>query len=115
MIQKGQDMLKVTELSYGFPQKDLYNKISFTVEDGQHCVLIGTNGTGKSTLLQMLLEPQEYLYEGKIDLDAINGKKAEPKKAGKPVEEKKPEPTPAPVAEKKVEQPKPTPAFTLEM
>ena len=62
-------MLKVTELSYGFPQKDLYNKISFTVEDGQHCVLIGTNGTGKSTLLQMLLEPQEYLYEGKIEIE----------------------------------------------
>lgn len=38
------------------------------MEDGQHCVLIGTNGTGKSTLLQMLLEPQEYLYEGKIEI-----------------------------------------------
>ena len=43
---------------------------------------------------------QEYKPLGKIDLDAINGKKAEPKKAEKPVEEKKPEPTPAPVAEK---------------
>ena len=39
------------------------------MEDGQHCVLIGTNGTGKSTLLQMLLEPQEYLYEGKIEIE----------------------------------------------
>ena len=57
---------------------------------------------------------QEYKPLGKIDLDAINGKKAEPKKAGKPVEEKKPEPTPAPVAEKKVEQPKPTPAPVAE-
>lgn len=35
---------------------------------------------------------QEYKPLGKIDLDAINGKKAEPKKAEKPVEEKKPEP-----------------------
>ena len=57
---------------------------------------------------------QEYKPLGKIDLDAINGKKAEPKKAEKPVEEKKPEPTPAPVAEKKVEQPKPTPAPVAE-
>ena len=57
---------------------------------------------------------QEYKPLGKIDLDAINGKKAEPKKAEKPVEEKKPEPRPAPVAEKKVEQPKPTPAPVAE-
>ena len=57
---------------------------------------------------------QEYKPLGKIDLDAINGKKAEPKKAEKPVEEKTPEPTPAPVAEKKVEQPKPAPAPVVE-
>ena len=57
---------------------------------------------------------QEYKPLGKIDLDAINGKKTEPKKAEKPVEEKKPEPRPEPVAEKKVEQPKPTPAPVAE-
>ena len=57
---------------------------------------------------------QEYKPLGKIDLDAINGKKAEPKKAEKPVEEKKPDPRPEPVAEKKVEQPKPTPAPVAE-
>lgn len=61
-------MLTVKDLSFGFPQKDLYNKISFSVEDGQHAVLIGTNGTGKSTLIEMLREPQEYLYDGKIQL-----------------------------------------------
>ena len=57
---------------------------------------------------------QEYKPLGKIDLDAINGKKAEPKKAEKPVEEKKPEPKPEPKPEKKVEQPKPTPAPAAE-
>lgn len=57
---------------------------------------------------------QEYKPLGKIDLDAINGKKAEPKKAEKPVEEKKPEPKPDPKPEKKVEQPKPTPAPVAE-
>ena len=57
---------------------------------------------------------QEYKPLGKIDLDAINGKKAEPKKAEKPVEQKKPEPKPEPKPEKKVEQPKPTPAPVAE-
>ena len=27
-------MIKVDNLSYSFPQKDLYNNISFTLEDG---------------------------------------------------------------------------------
>lgn len=40
-------MIKAEKLSYSFPQKDLYNKISFTLEDDVHCAFIGTNGTGK--------------------------------------------------------------------
>ena len=50
-------MIKVQNLSYSYPQKDLYKKVSFTIEDDVHCALIGTNGTGKSTLLDLLMEP----------------------------------------------------------
>ena len=59
-------MIKVEKLSYGFPEKDLYQKVSFTIEDGQHCVLIGSNGTGKTTLVQLLMRPDDFLYDGKI-------------------------------------------------
>lgn len=59
-------MIKVENLSYGFPEKDLYKDISFTIEDGQHCVLIGSNGTGKTTLADMLLNDDKYMYDGKI-------------------------------------------------
>lgn len=62
-------MIKVQNLSYSYPQKDLYKKISFTIEDDAHCALIGTNGTGKSTLLDMLMDSEEYLYDGKIEID----------------------------------------------
>ncbi len=62
-------MIKVQNLSYSYPQKDLYKKVSFTIEDDVHCALIGTNGTGKSTLLDLLMEPEEYLYDGKIIID----------------------------------------------
>ena len=62
-------MLKVTEVSYGFPQKDLYEKISFSLEAGEHGVLIGTNGTGKSTLFQLILDRKDALYDGKIELE----------------------------------------------
>ena len=66
-------MIKVENLSYSFPEKDLYKKVSFTIEDGQHCALIGTNGTGKTTLVDILLNDEKYLYDGKITKE-INGR-----------------------------------------
>ena len=60
-------MIKAENLSYSFPHKELYNKISFTLEDDVHCAFIGTNGTGKSTLVNMILYPDKYLYDGKLE------------------------------------------------
>ena len=62
-------MIKAENLSYSFPHKELYNKISFTLEDDVHCAFIGTNGTGKSTLVNMILHPDKYLYDGKLIVD----------------------------------------------
>ncbi len=62
-------MIQVEKLSYGFPAKDLYKEISFTLEDGAHCAFIGSNGTGKTTLIDMLIDPEKYLYDGKIIRD----------------------------------------------
>ena len=62
-------MIQVEELSFGFTAKDLYKDISFTLEAGQHCALIGSNGTGKSTLAEILIHPEDYLYDGKIVRD----------------------------------------------
>ena len=59
-------MIKVEDLSYAFPEKELYKQISFTLEDGQHCAFIGSNGTGKTTLVHMIMEPEKYMYDGKI-------------------------------------------------
>ncbi len=62
-------MIKVDNLSYSFPQKDLYNKISFTLEDGQHCAFIGTSGSGKSTLIDIIMDPERYMFDGKLEMD----------------------------------------------
>lgn len=62
-------MIRVEKLSYGFPAKDLYNEISFTLETGNHCALIGSNGTGKSTLVDMIIDPDKYMYDGKLMID----------------------------------------------
>lgn len=64
-------MIKIENLSYGFPQKDLYNKISFTLEEGQHCAFIGTSGSGKSTLVDIIMDPERYMYDGKLEIDPL--------------------------------------------
>ena len=66
VIKRGNNMIKVDNLSYSFPQKDLYNNISFTLEDGQHCAFIGTNGSGKSTLIDIIMDPEKYMFDGKL-------------------------------------------------
>ncbi len=62
-------MIKVDNLSFSFPQKELYKNISFTLEEAQHCAFIGTSGNGKSTLIDILMDPERYLFEGKLVID----------------------------------------------
>lgn len=63
-------MIKVENLSYSFPKKDLYNNISFTLEEGQHCAFIGTSGSGKSTLLDIIMDPEQYMFDGKLEISS---------------------------------------------
>lgn len=62
-------MIKVDNLTYWFAEKDLYNNISFTLEDGQHSALIGISGSGKSTLIDLIVDPEKYMFKGKIEKD----------------------------------------------
>lgn len=61
-------MIKADNLCYSFPEKDLYNNITFTLEEGQHCAFIGVSGSGKSTLIDMIMDPEKYMYEGKLEV-----------------------------------------------
>ncbi|MEG2668689.1 MAG: ATP-binding cassette domain-containing protein [Lachnospiraceae bacterium] len=61
-------MIKINNLSYSFPYKDLYHEISFTLTDGQHCAFIGTSGNGKSTLIDLMMHPDNYMFDGKLEI-----------------------------------------------
>ncbi|WP_028829294.1 ABC-F family ATP-binding cassette domain-containing protein [Proteocatella sphenisci] len=63
-------MIKVNNLSYSYPQKDLYNKISFTLKEGQHCAFIGSSGSGKSTLIDIIMDPEEYMFDGDLEVNS---------------------------------------------
>ena len=62
-------MIKVENLSYSYPQRDLYNNVSFTLEENQHCAFIGASGSGKSTLIDIIMDPENYLFDGKLEID----------------------------------------------
>jgi iron complex transport system ATP-binding protein len=55
-------ILSVQGLDFKYPSQDVLQGISFTVERGECVVVLGTNGTGKSTLLKCInriLKPQK--------------------------------------------------------
>ena len=65
------EVLKVTDLSFDYPDKSILHRISFTVNKGDFLCIVGTNGTGKSTLLKLILNRLKPL-EGRITLFGEN-------------------------------------------
>ena len=52
-------VLKVDNLKKSFGVQTLFSDVSFEIQPGEHVGLIGVNGTGKTTLLHMLLGQEE--------------------------------------------------------
>jgi len=63
-------MITINQLSFSFPEKELFKNVSFTIEDGRHCAFIGTSGSGKSTLVTILMDPDRYMYDGNVEMDS---------------------------------------------
>ena len=62
-------MINAEKLTFGFNSTLLFQNISFTLEENCHCALIGSNGTGKSTLINLIRDPGSYVFDGKLRLD----------------------------------------------
>ncbi len=64
-------MINAEKLSFGFDSRYLFHNISFTLDKDRHCALIGSNGTGKTTLTNLIRDPDHYTYEGKLSFDGV--------------------------------------------
>ena len=62
-------MIYAEKLTFGFGSTPLFQDISFSLEENCHCALIGSNGTGKTTLMNLIREPESFLYDGKLKLE----------------------------------------------
>ena len=64
-------MICAEKLTFGFDSTLLFHKISFTLEENCHCALIGSNGTGKTTLVNLIRHPEDYTFDGKLKRDGV--------------------------------------------
>ena len=67
-------VLEVKDLSFSHPDKSILHRLSFDVDAGDFMCIVGTNGTGKSTLLKLILNQLSPL-EGEIKLLGTNSEK----------------------------------------
>ena len=54
---------------YDKDSPDVVKALSLRAYKGELLAILGGNGTGKSTLVEILTDPEEYLYDGKIIVD----------------------------------------------
>ena len=64
-------MITAEKLTFGFQSKPLFQDISFHLDENCHCAMIGSNGTGKTTLMNLIREPEHDMYDGKLKLDGV--------------------------------------------
>ena len=64
----GDEALVIEGLSKSFGEKRLFHDLSLTVTGGEHIAIVGDNGTGKSTLVKLIMSEETpdagYLYLG---------------------------------------------------
>lgn len=48
-------VLELENIEFNYSDKELYNRVSFKINTGEHCVLVGGNGAGKTTLLSLIV------------------------------------------------------------
>lgn len=59
-------ILDVSNLSHGFGDRAIFNNVSFRLLKGEHIGLVGANGEGKSTFMNIVtgkLQPDEGSVE----------------------------------------------------
>lgn len=63
-------LLEIKDLSFNYPDKSILHRLNLNIEPGDFLCITGTNGTGKSTLLKLILN-RLTPTEGSIKIDGV--------------------------------------------
>ena len=61
-------MLVVENVSHGFGARTILENVSFRLRKGEHIALVGANGEGKSTFLNIITKKQEHFSKKTLNL-----------------------------------------------
>lgn len=77
-------MLTIDELRYDFGSRTLFEGVSFHIARGEHAMLIGPNGSGKTTVLRCILRILNE-WSGSILLDGVSIKRLSRRKTARSI------------------------------
>jgi len=63
--------ITISNLNFGYGEKRILDEFSLKINEGDKCAIIGANGKGKTTLINILLRALTN-YEGEISIDDID-------------------------------------------
>ena len=66
-MKKVQTILSIQNMSFGFPSEDIFDNVTFSIYEKDRVAIIGANGTGKTTLIKLILG-KETPNKGNINL-----------------------------------------------
>ena len=49
-------LIELKDVEFNYADKELYKAVNLKINDGEHCVLVGVNGSGKTTILNILAQ-----------------------------------------------------------
>ena len=73
ILESGRIQIEFENVYFTYPNCDNYalENVSFKIEDGIHCAIIGRNGSGKSTIIKLLLRFYD-VDQGRILINGYN-------------------------------------------
>ncbi|MBP6643194.1 MAG: ATP-binding cassette domain-containing protein [Flavobacteriales bacterium] len=69
----GKLVCEVLGVSKSYGEKEIFNHAELTIAKGEHLALVGANGTGKSTLVRMIMKEEPFDGEVRLGHNVIIG------------------------------------------
>jgi ABC-type multidrug transport system fused ATPase/permease subunit len=67
-LEQVEQNIRFRDLQFSYPERDLFDDVSFEAQVGDITAILGPTGSGKTTLMLLLLRMFEY-QQGRIELD----------------------------------------------